>query len=130
ENFKRQLGQFAKRVDAFPKKAENAHAKGETPQKRFEFRFTEFLYFEDHKPKPVSQQNLERFSAACPGWLHAMLDPLSPDDARTYLTILYRLIYTDIAEIPADTKPAKSSTTPNPGLSRPGSKKAAPATPF
>ena len=114
--FKKQLGQYAKRVDAAPKK-------GAAFPKRFEQRFAEFLYFEDHKPKPVSQKNLERFSASCPDWLHAMLDPLSPDDARAYLTILYRLLYPEPTEMPADAKPARTATTPTPSSARSGAKK-------
>jgi hypothetical protein len=130
ETFKKQLGQYAKRVDVASKKSEAAANKCEPVPKRFELRFTEFLHFEDHKPKPVSQQNLERFSASCPNWFHAMLDPLSPDEARNYLTILYRQIYTDNGEFPSDTKATKSSTAPTPGANRPSSKKSGPAAPF
>ena len=119
EAFKKQLGPFAKRLEAAKK--------GDTPRKRFEQRFTEFLYFEDHPPKPVTQENLERFSSACPGWLHAMLDSLSPDDARNYLTILYRLLYPEPTEMPADAKP---STAPKPATARPGTKKPGAGGPF
>jgi hypothetical protein len=130
EGFKKLLGPFARRVDAHPRKAEDARAKGEAVQKKFELRFAEFLYFEEHKPRPVSQKNLERFSATCPGWLHAMLDPLSSDDARAYLTILYRQIYPEPGEMPADSRPAKAATSPTPAPARPGPKRSGPATPF
>jgi len=118
ETFKKQLGPFARRVEA-RKKADHV-AKGESPNHPYELRFTEFLYFEDHKPKPVKQENLERFSAACPNWLHEMLDPLSPDDARAYLTILYRLLYPEPGEMPADTKPAKTPASTKPATPRAG----------
>jgi hypothetical protein len=128
--FKDQLGHFAKRVDLTPKKSEAAHAKGENVPKRFELRFAEFLYFEDHKPKPVAQKNLERFSASCPGWLHSMLDPLSADDTRNYLTILYRLLYPEPGEMPADPKPAKASPAKTPSPAGPATKKSKAAAPF
>ena len=127
--FKRQLGNAVKRVDAFPKRAEPL-PKGEVPQKRYELRFTEFLYFEDHKPRPVTQANLERFSGSCPGWLHEILDPLSPDDARNYLTILYRLLYPEPAEMPADVKSPKPPGTPPPSTPRPPSNKPGGDSPF
>jgi hypothetical protein len=94
-----------------------------------ERRLAEFLYFEEHKPKAVLQANLERFSASCPNWLLEMLDPLSPDDARAYLTIVYRLLYPEPGEIPADVKPAKTATPPKPGAEKP-TKKSGPAGPF
>ena len=123
EAFKKQIGQFARRFDSAPKK-------GEAAQKRLEHSLAEFLYFEDHKPKAVSQKNLERFSVACPGWLHAMLDPLSPDDARSYLTVLYRLLYPEPTEMPADAKAVKSQAAPNAAPARPSPKKSGAAGPF
>jgi hypothetical protein len=129
ETFKKQLGPFSKRVDAFPKKAE-ALPKGEVPPKRFELRFSEFLYFEDHKPRPVSQANLERFSVSCPGWFHEMLDPLSSDDARAYLTIVYRLLYPEPAEMPADAKTTKGSASSTPSTPKPGGNKSSPDLPM
>jgi hypothetical protein len=122
EAFKKQLGPYARRVEA-KKKAE---AKGEANHRPYELRFAEFLYFEEHKPKAVTQANLERFSASCPNWLHEMLDPLSPDDARAYLTILYRLLYPEPGEMPAEAKPAKSSTTPKPSSPKAGATKSGP----
>jgi hypothetical protein len=131
--FKDQLGlPYTRRVDLAPKKsAEAAHAKGEPVPKKFELRFTEFLYFEAHKPKPVSQKNLERFSDSCPAWLHSMLDSLSPDDARNYLTILYRQMYPEPSEMPADAKPAtKAAPGATPSPARTNTKKSGPASPF
>ena len=130
KTFKEQLGQFARRVDLTPKKSEAAHAKGENVAKRFELRFAEFRYFEDHKPKAVSQKNLERFSDSCPAWLHSMLDPLSADDARNYLTILYRLLYPEPGEMPPDPKPAKASPAKTPSPAGPATKKSKTAAPF
>jgi hypothetical protein len=91
-----------------------------------ELRLAEFLYFQEHKPKAVSQAHLERFSASCPNWLHDMIDPLSPDDARAYLTILYRLLYPEPGEMPAEAKPAKSQAAPRPS----GEKKSGPGAPL
>jgi hypothetical protein len=129
-NFKEQLGSHSKRVDMTPKKAEAAHAKGEVVAKRFELRFTEFLYFEEHKPKAVSQENLERFSTSCPAWLHSMLDSLSAEDARNYLTILYRLLYPEPGEMPVEPKPAAGSAAPTPSPAKTPSKKSRAAGPF
>ena len=94
-----------------------------------DLRMAEFLYFEDHKPKAVSQGNLERFSGSCPHWFHEMLDPLSPDDARSYLAIVYRLLYPDPGEIPVETKPARTPASPRPAADKPA-KKSGPAGPF
>ena len=128
--FKEQLGQFSKRVDLTPKKAEAAHAKGEPVPKRFELRFTEFRYFEEHRPKAVSQENLERFSTSCPAWLHSMLDSLSAEDARNYLTIVYRLLYPEPGEMPLDAKPASGSPAQTSSPARTPSKKSKAGGPF
>jgi hypothetical protein len=104
--------------------------KGAPSPKLPEHQFAEFLYFGDHKPKPISQKNLERFSASCPAWFHAMLDSLSPDDARSYLTILYRLLYPEPTEMPADVKPANPSAAPAAGIPKPAAKKSGPAGTF
>ena len=107
DNFKKQLGTLANRITPFAKKTE-VNPKAEPPHSRFELRFAEFLYFEEHKPRAVPQANLERFSASCPAWFLETLDPLSPDDARAYLTIVYRLIYPD-SEMPVDPKSTKAT---------------------
>ena len=105
-------------------------AKAKAAPRPDEPQLAEFLYFEEHKPKAVSQASLERFSASCPNWLREMLDPLSPDDARAYLTILYRLLYPEPGEMPAEAKPAKSQAAPRPSGEKPASKKSGPAGPF
>jgi Protein of unknown function (DUF3106) len=128
EEFKKQLGHFAKRVEV--KKNDAAKAKGEHPQTRFEFHFTEFRYFEDHKPKPVLQTNLEKFSAWCPAWFHSMIDPLSADDARNYLTLVYRQIFPEPSEITAEWKPAKEKSAAIPGAPRPTPKRSGPQPPL
>ena len=122
----RQLENSAKKSDEAQKKADSA------VKKRVERPFAEFLYFEDHKPKPVSQRNIERFLTSCPAWFQAMLDPLSADDARAYLTIVYRLLYPESTEMPAEAKPAKAATPPGPTPSSAGQapKKSKPAAPF
>jgi hypothetical protein len=129
EDFKKQLGPFAKRIPLQRKKDETDKAKPEHTQTRFDLRVTEFLYFEDHKPRPVSQQNLEKFSAWCPNWFHSMLDPLSADDARNYLTIVYRLIFPD-SEITAEWKPAREKSNVIPGGPRPTPKRSGPQPPL
>jgi hypothetical protein len=103
----------------------------DNPQTRSSYHFTEFLYFEnpDHKPKPVSQQNLEKFSNFCPAWFHAMTDPLSADDARNYLTIVYRQLFPD-SEITADWKPAKEKAAVSPAVPRPPAKRSGSSAPL
>ena len=125
--FKKQFPEYPKQFDASSKK--NAASSKAEPD-RSEQNFAEFLYFEENKPKSVSQRNLERFSATCPDWLHEMLDSLSPDDTRAYLTILYRLLYPEPTELPADAKPARPSTSSAPKFSKPAAKKSGPAGPF
>jgi hypothetical protein len=120
---KQLFGPFSKGTDAAQKKNESAQKKADAPKKWFERPFAEFLYFEDHKPWAVAQKDLERFSAACPAWLHAMTDPLSPDDARQYLTILYRLLYPHPGEMPIESKTAKAPASP-PAAPKPAAKKA------
>jgi hypothetical protein len=122
EDFKKQLGPYGRRHDVLKKKAE-ALAKAEATPKTYELRFAEFLYFEQHKPKAVRQADLERFSASCPNWLHEMLDPLSPDDARAYLTILYRLLYPEPGEMPVETKAGKASAPSKAATPRTGTNK-------
>jgi hypothetical protein len=128
--FKTQLGPYARRTEILRKKEELEKAKLEHPQTHFEIRYTEFLYFEDHKPKPVSQQNLEKFLAWCPNWFHSMLDPLSADDARNYLTIIYRLIFPEPSEITADWKPTREKSVVLPGAARPPQKRSGPQPPL
>jgi hypothetical protein len=106
------------------KGSDAAQKKAETAKKKVEHPFAEFLYFEENRPPAVSQKNLERFSADCPPWLHSMTDPLSPDDARQYLTILYRLLYPHPAEMPAESKPTKAATSPPAAPPRPAARKA------
>jgi len=84
--FKSLLGPLAKRAEA--------------AQRKFDHPFAEFLYFEEHPPRPVDPRNLDRFVASCPAWLLGMLDPLSPGDARSYLTILYRQLHPHPNEMP------------------------------
>ncbi len=124
EAFRRLFGLGGRRPDAAKKG--DAEAKAETAQKKAEHPFAEFLYFEDHKPKAVSQKNLERFSASGPAWFHAMLDPLSADDARAYLTIVYRLLYPEPGEMPVQSKPSG----PAPAPSRPAPKRSGTASPL
>jgi hypothetical protein len=128
EAFKKLLGPYAKRVEAARKKAD-AQGKGDAAPRPNNLRFAEFLYFETHKPKAVSQANLERFSAWCPNWLHEMLDPLSPDDARAYLTILYRLLYPHPDEMPVE-KPAKAPADAKSESPKSTPKKSGPAGPI
>ncbi len=121
-DLKQIFGPFAKGSDAPPRKNEAAQKKAETAKKWLEHPFAEFLYFEEHRPPAVSQKDLERFSAACPAWLHSMTDPLSPEDARQYLTILYRRLYPHPGEMPTDQKPpqspAKGPVAPKPALKK------------
>ena len=53
-----------------------------------------------------------------------MTDPLSPDDARQYLTILYRLLYPYPGEMPAESSPTKAATSQPAAPPRPAAKKA------
>ena len=119
-----------KKTEAAQKKAENARRKADNVRKLAERPYAEFLYFEDHKPRPVAQKNLERFTASCPQWLHTMIDPLSPDDARAYMTAIYRLMYSDIAEMPPESKAAKPASTPPPASPKVAPKKSANSDPF
>ncbi len=59
-----------------------------------------------------------------------MLDPLSADDARAYLTIVYRLIYPEPGEMPAEAKTAKPSTSPETSAPKPVPKKSGSPGPF
>lgn len=96
------IGGHGKNPDA-ARKSEDAAAKPpEKAPRRSEHPYAEFLYFEDpeHRPQPVAPNHLALFQATCPPWLLEMLDPLSPDDARAYLTILYRLLYPHPTEMP------------------------------
>jgi len=86
--------------------------KADTPQKRYERPFAEFLYFEENRPHLVDPTRLTRFGESCPEWFHSTIDSLSADDARDYLTILYRLIYPLPTEMPESTKPTKSPIEP------------------
>jgi hypothetical protein len=104
-------------------------AKAKPAPRPDDVRLAEFLYFENHKSKPVAQANLERFSASCPDWLHEMLDPLSPDDARAYLTTVYRLLYPEGSEMPEEAKPARSQAAPK-AETKPAAKKSGQAGPF
>jgi hypothetical protein len=128
-DLKRVFGPFAKGSDTPQRKLEAVQKKAEAARRWFEHPFAEFLYFEENRPHPVDQRNLERFSSACPHWLHAMTDPLSPDDARQYLTILYRLLYPHPGDMPIETKPTKAPAGP-PAAPKPAAKKAANSGPF
>ena len=86
--------------------------KADAPQKRYERPFAEFLFFEENRPHPVDPTRLTRFGESCPEWFHSTIDSLSADDARDYLTIVYRLIYPLPTEMPESTKPTKSSAEP------------------
>ncbi|WP_435018794.1 hypothetical protein TA3x_000780 [Tundrisphaera sp. TA3] len=104
-------------VGAIDQPAEGPDASPKRPSQPL----AEFLYFEDpeHRPRPVDGDHLQRFQASCPPWLLAMTDPLAPDDARAYMTILYRLIYPFPREMPAkapaSNTPGTAKPTPRPG---------------
>ncbi len=69
----------------------------------------ESLYFMDHPPAPVTREHLAAFEAELPPWFRASIDPLSAEDARRRLTIIYRQIY----EPPNEFKPTeKKSSVP------------------
>ena len=102
EAFKKQLGPYAKRAEQATKKADGTSKAEGTARAVPSSGSPSSSTSRSTSPRPVSQENLERFSASCPTWLHAMLDPLSPDDARAYLTILYRLLYPEPGEMPAE----------------------------
>ena len=93
----RRVEQALRTKGEVPKKVDNA-------QRKFEHRFAEFLYFEEHRPSPVDPVRLLRFSESCPDWFHAMTDSLAGDDARDYYTIVYRLLYPAPKELPEPTK--------------------------
>ncbi len=59
-----------------------------------------------------------------------MVDPLSPDDARAYLTILYRLLYPEPGEMPVEARPAKAPAEAKPSTAKPGSNKSGSAGPL
>jgi len=108
--FKGLLGPWAYRVAT--KKAAELSRNGEAGPKRFLSAYPAFLYFEEHAPIPVRPENLAKFAASCPPWLMATLDPLSPDDARHYLTTLYRLVYPIPNEIESPSDKAKGDSKP------------------
>ncbi len=108
DEFKPLIEQMARKVEQAVKKSE-ALKKAEAVQKRFEHPYAEFLYFEEHHPTPVDPGRLNRFGEWCPEWLHALTDSMSADDAREYLTILYRSIYPIPNEMPEPSKPTKRS---------------------
>ncbi len=118
-----------RKAEAASRTAEAARKKADSSQKKAEHPLAEFLYFEENRPRPVDPRNLERFAASCPPWLRAMVDPLSADDAREYLTIIYRQVYPHPAEIPADPGPARGPERPAPGP-KPASKRPSTAAPF
>ena len=88
----------------------------EKAAKRADHPYAEFLAFEDpaHRPQPVPADPFARFLASCPPWLLAMTDPLNPDDARAYLTILYRLLYPFPGEMPASASAKLAEPPPAP----------------
>ncbi|WP_435005448.1 hypothetical protein P12x_003317 [Tundrisphaera lichenicola] len=96
--------------------------------RRSEHQMAEFLYFQEHRPHPVLQKNLERFASASPAWLRTMIDPLTADNARDYLTILYRLLYPFPEEMPVLKVSAKPAVSPVGPRTAPG--KATNAGPF
>ncbi len=101
--------------DFVPKNIEKA-TRAADALKKIEHPYAEFLYFDRHPPASVTPARFEKFAAGCPPWLLATLDPLSPDDARNYLTIIYRVLYPAPTEIdspgPAKGKGAEPSNPP------------------
>jgi hypothetical protein len=105
------------------KKDETSARVPEKNAKQVDHPYAEFLYFEDpeHRPKPVPLNHFARFEASCPPWLQAMTDPLVPDDARAYLTAVYRLLYPYPSEMP--------EKVPGPSAPGPATPKPAPKSP-
>jgi hypothetical protein len=102
------LGLYFRRTT--PKKAlDLAVAKRKEAVAHFDLPLVELLYYDKHPPKPVKDRDLERFQAACPDWFLATVDPLSSDEARQYLSVVYRLIYPSPKEMP---EPVKGKTDP------------------
>lgn len=101
-----------------PLRRANTSSKGDSPaskqdslQKRFENPFAQFLYFEENPPIEVDPANLERFVADAPDWFHTLIDSLSADDARAYVSTVYRLLYRHPAEMP-ESKPKPGPQVP------------------
>ena len=114
-----------------PKRAGEPDAEAaEKKPRRSANAYAEFLYFDDPatRPRPVTPANLARFESACPPWFLAMTDTLNAEDARAYLTAIYRILYEFPAEVP-EKAPAPTTGTPTPP--RPATKpQAAPTPPF
>lgn len=87
-------------------------SKDDSLQKRFENPFAQFLYFEDNPPTEVDPANLERFVSDAPDWFQTLIDSLSADDARAYVSTVYRLLYPHPGEMPETPKdrPAVKTT--------------------
>lgn len=112
DEFRPLLDSVIRRVEQAIRKGD-ATRKADNAQKRFEHPYAEFLYFDEHRPRPVAPELLERFAESCPDWFHGMTDSLSADDARDYCTLVYRLIY-PAGEMPEPPRPAKAGPGPAP----------------
>ena len=108
---KRMAETTQKKAETATRKNEAAARKAGDPLRRMEQPYAAFLYFEDHPSKPIPPGNLDRFVASLPAWFLAMLDPLTAEDARDYLTVVYRQLYPYPDEMP---DPARAKSTPKP----------------
>ena len=84
-------------------------AKKEAVREEFIRRLALNLYFLDHPPKSVTDDNLALFLAELPESVRSTFDLFPPGEAKRRLTISYRLIY-PTSEIPAPSKTSPTGT--------------------
>lgn len=115
---------YLKKTEEARKQAKQ-NSKEAEKQTRIKHRFVDNYYFVEHPPAKVNPDKLLQFDRALPFWIRGGLDPLSPDEARRRLTVLYRLVYPhgEMPDVVKSAAPATSDRPASPGPSRP------PATP-
>ncbi len=86
------------------------------PKNKSELRKSEVLrrqainaYLLQHPPAAVKAERLDQFAASFPAWVQPTFDPLPPDEARRWLTAVYRLVF----PAPEEIKPAAPSAPAN-----------------
>ncbi len=94
------------------------------------------VYLVNRHADVVTADRLEQFAAGFPSWIQPSIDTFPPDEARRWLSVIYRLVYPPGTEI----KPPPAAAAPGPVNRPPGkasggppgspSRKAGSAAPF
>lgn len=73
------------------------------------------FYLVNNRKDAVTPERLEQFAGSFPSWIQPSFDSFPPDEARRWLSVIYRLVFPAPMEIKPPSGPGASPARPSPG---------------